>query len=248
LVLLSQFQPRATTAGSGKRRTRRLPLFALLCRECRPAALRRREAPSNCWLEPAEFLGFRLWIAGSSHNPYHTGIRTGRSEDCLGLGCKNSRRCRAECQQVLFSNAVGGDALHHSGVSCQGRRMKGFGPIHRNPRSINDDPGLGFPGGKPITGVRLFLGTGPSWFRASPLRLQRRSPSLLALLCCLRTVNSCRGKRRGGNGQAGRDNLRHNSFQALRARSTVSPALAPMRRPFSTLGRFRVQLRRLCLH
>jgi hypothetical protein len=60
-------------------------------------------------------------------------------------------------------------------VRGQGRRMKGFGPICRNPRSINDYPGLGFPSGKPVTGVRVFLGIGPSWFRVSPLSPGRGS-------------------------------------------------------------------------
>ena len=62
------------------------------------------------------------------------------------------------------------------GGSHSGPTHEGFGPIHRNPRSINYYPGLGFPGEKSVTGVRLFLGRGPLWFRASPLRLQRRSP------------------------------------------------------------------------
>ena len=32
-----------------------------------------------------------------------------------------------------------------------------------------DYPGLGFPGGKPVTGIRIFLEIGLSWFYALPL-------------------------------------------------------------------------------
>jgi hypothetical protein len=59
----------------------------------------------------------------------------------------------------IFTNPTG---IFINPVTCrstragtQGQRMKAFVPIHRNLRT-DDDPELGFPGSKPVTGIRIF--------------------------------------------------------------------------------------------